>query len=73
VVSFDEGQAAEAPQNVEEPLPVDSDFEINLGKAEARLAGVDQTQQTPVKPVMPDEIDAPLPAGEFELDDDTKK
>lgn len=69
--AVEESAAAAAPHDSEAPLAVDSDFEISLEQAEAKLGG-DKTQATPVKPVMPDEVDAPLPAGEFDLDDEKK-
>jgi hypothetical protein len=63
----------EPPADIDEPLRVDSDFEIAIEAAEAQLAKADKTQTTSVKPVQPDEIDAPLPADEFQLDDESEK
>lgn len=65
--------APEPPADIDEPLRVDSDFELSLEAAEAKLAKADKTETTTVKPVQPDEIDAPLPADEFQLDDDSEK
>lgn len=65
--------APEPPADVDELLRVDSDFQLSLEAEEAKLAKADKTESTHVKPVHPDEIDVPLPADEFQLDDEGEK